>query len=69
MSTFLAYLTVITVTVVLGGLLYLLRSDIKEHMAKKAEEELEGKLDEAVKKHHSLTSAVSIARRARRLRK
>ena len=66
MNTFLAYLTVMTVTVVLGGLLYIIRSDIKEHIAKKEQEEIENELDEAVKKNHSLTSAVGAARRLRK---
>lgn len=66
MNTFLAYLTVMTVTVVLGGILYIVRSDIKEHMAKKGNEEIENELDEAVKKNHSLTAATRAARRLRK---
>jgi cell division protein FtsX len=67
-STLISYITVITVTVVLGGVFYLIRHDVREAAKKKETKKHEEEIDTAVKAKRSLVAAASARNKRNRVR-
>ena len=67
-STILSYITVLTVTVVLGGVFYLIRHDVREIAKKKEAEKHENDIDTAVKSKRSLVAASNARNKRNRVR-
>ena len=67
-STILSYITVLTVTVVLGGVFYIIRHDVREAAKKKEVEKHEKDIDTAVKAKRSLVAANNARNKRNRVR-